>query len=243
MKNPKRIAVYVDGFNLYFGITKLVPGGAAKWLDIKKLVANHLPTFHPWVDGEIVRIIYFTSEVTNEPQTLRRQQAYIEALRISGSVDFVEYGKFKSYKDENFAVTGYYTRYDKVTMESDPLPGETWVKLDADNFIRVGHLRNEEKGSDVNLASHLLIDLLTDQLDAAILITNDADLGFPIKYAREKVPLGVINGRGTQTVSELKGSPDDGVGSNWWYSLTAKDLLAAQLPDDVGGVTRPPEWR
>lgn len=34
----------------------------------------------------------------------------------------------------------------------------------------------EEKGSDVNVGSHLLRDVLTDRIDAAIVVSNDSDL-------------------------------------------------------------------
>lgn len=44
--------------------------------------------------------------------------------------------------------------------------------------------RREEKGSDVNVASHLLIDVLTERVDAAVVISNDSDLAYPVAYAR-----------------------------------------------------------
>src|ERR1019366_7356322 len=138
-ENPLRIAVYIDGFNLYFGGKVLVPDGSWKWLDVRKLIESHLPKFAPWNNYEITRVLYFTAEVTDSPETLRRQQAYRQALRISGSVDYVIFGKFKSYKDENYAVTGYYTKYKKVNMPKDPLPDEPWVRIDAENYIRVSH--------------------------------------------------------------------------------------------------------
>ncbi|BAK36837.1 hypothetical protein MLP_38230 [Microlunatus phosphovorus NM-1] len=43
--------------------------------------------------------------------------------------------------------------------------------------------RREEKGSDVNVASHLLIDLLTDAVDPAAVISDDSDLAYPIAFA------------------------------------------------------------
>jgi hypothetical protein len=46
-----------------------------------------------------------------------------------------------------------------------------------------------EKGSDVNVASHLLIDVLTGQVDAAMVFSNDSDLRFPLETARRHVPL------------------------------------------------------
>lgn len=53
--------------------------------------------------------------------------------------------------------------------------------------------RREEKGSDVNVASHLLLDLLHQRIDAAVVVSNDSDLAFPVAQARNLVPLGLIN--------------------------------------------------
>jgi len=50
------------------------------------------------------------------------------------------------------------------------------------NTIEV--FKTEEKGSDVNLATHLLLDGFQDRYAAAIVITGDSDLVTPIKMAR-----------------------------------------------------------
>ncbi|SDA58710.1 NYN domain-containing protein [Sinorhizobium sp. NFACC03] len=44
-------------------------------------------------------------------------------------------------------------------------------------------VKSEEKGSDVNLAAHLVRDAFTDAFDVAAIITNDTDLVEPIKIA------------------------------------------------------------
>jgi hypothetical protein len=58
-------------------------------------------------------------------------------------------------------------------------------------LVSVAH--REEKGTDVNVASHLLLDLLHQRVTAAVVISNDSDLAFPVAQARELVPVGVIN--------------------------------------------------
>ena len=242
MSGGFRVGVYIDGYNLYYGGSHLVSDGRWKWLDVRALVAAHIPKFEPWGNATIDRLVYFTAEVTNAPESLRRQQAYIEALQLFKSVDFVEFGRFRSILDENFAATGFFTRVKRVQKEVHPLPGEKWIKIDSEKYVHVTHERNEEKRSDVNLASHLLIDLLMDSIDAAIIVSNDADLTFPIKFARTRIPVGVINPRGTQTVGDLKGNVIDGVGSHWWYRLTSEDFLAHQLPETIGHLYRPSAW-
>ena len=56
-------------------------------------------------------------------------------------------------------------------------------------------MKTEEKGSDVNLATHLLNDGYKKAYDIAVLITNDSDLIEPVRIIREelKLPVGIIN--------------------------------------------------
>lgn len=87
-----------------------------------------------------------------------------------------------------------------------------------------------------------LIDVLSATVDAAIVISNDSDLKFSIRHARQHVPVGTIHpGRG-QLAGDLRGNPSDGVGRHFWRQLTATDFTAHQLPNPAGGYTRPPGW-
>jgi uncharacterized LabA/DUF88 family protein len=61
----------------------------------------------------------------------------------------------------------------------------------------VSYANREEKGSDVNVAAHLLLDVLRGAVDGALVISNDTDLRFPVEQARQHVPIGVINPRAT----------------------------------------------
>jgi uncharacterized LabA/DUF88 family protein len=55
--------------------------------------------------------------------------------------------------------------------------------------------KTEEKGSDVNLATHLLHDAFKKAFDVAVLITNDSDLVEPVKILRSDFhfPVGILN--------------------------------------------------
>lgn len=44
--------------------------------------------------------------------------------------------------------------------------------------------RPEEKGSDVNLASHLLIDVLSRSVDAVVVTSHDSDVALPIQHIK-----------------------------------------------------------
>lgn len=103
--------------------------------------------------------------------------------------------------------------------------------------------RREEKGSDVNVASHLLIDVLTGAVDAAIVISNDSDLAFPIGYVRDCIPVGLVNPTKGYRAGKLAGRPSDGVGNHWWYQMRPEDWYRNQLPQRIGmKVKKPSKW-
>jgi len=99
----------------------------------------------------------------------------------------------------------------------------------------------EEKGSDVNLASYLLLDALQETCATAVVVTNDSDLATPIALARRQagITVGVVNPHPPRRRSlELKGS--------FFKQIRQGDLRASQLPNavqtDHGLVTKPAGW-
>lgn len=98
------------------------------------------------------------------------------------------------------------------------------------------------KGSDVNVASHLLLDVLQGSVDTAVVISNDSALEFPVHQARARVPVGTINPTKNYPSGRLSGDPHTGAGLHWWYQLTPADLHAAQLPQTVGTLSKPAPW-
>lgn len=83
-----RVAVYVDGFNLYHSMESL--GNARlKWLDLRALVNNHLKP-----NEVLEKVSYFTALATwNEEKQLRHKK-YLRALALT-SVS-VTFGHFKT---------------------------------------------------------------------------------------------------------------------------------------------------
>ena len=61
-----------------------------------------------------------------------------------------------------------------------------------DNGERVEVYNREEKGSDVNLAAHMVRDAYKGEYECAVVISNDSDLKAPIKIVREE--LGILVG-------------------------------------------------
>ena len=73
----ERVIVYVDGFNLYFGL-KEAGFLSSKWLDIKRLCIDLLKP-----NQTLAEVKYFTSRVSNNPDKQKRQTTYLEALQTT----------------------------------------------------------------------------------------------------------------------------------------------------------------
>ena len=106
----------------------------------------------------------------------------------------------------------------------------------------VSYLHREEKASDVNVATHLLVDVMDRRVDAVMIVSNDSDLDLPIRVALSASP-----GRSRQSgyrslAGDLRGQSDEGAGSHWWYQITAQDFQSCQLPEHVGPYRRPHRW-
>lgn len=84
----KRLNVYVDGFNLYFG---MVDAGFinCKWLDIQ-LLANNIKSQNHSVN----EVKYFTSRISNNIDKQKRQNVYIEALSTTNIS--ITFGQFRN---------------------------------------------------------------------------------------------------------------------------------------------------
>lgn len=245
---PLQVGVYIDGYNLYYGGRKLMGGPGRpgwKWLDLRRLTETVITTRSGWSATQVVRVVYCTAPIdgATNPDGARDQNVYLRALRIGGSIDEIEKGRYISKViSRPLAVRGP-TGNPVITTAAWPVMVQDVndQPVSAARFmVSVAH--REEKGTDVNVASHLLLDLLHQRITAAVVISNDSDLAFPVAQARELVPVGVVNPSPNPTAGALRGRREDGVGRHWWYKLTADDLTGAQLPEQVGRVTRPKGW-
>ncbi|RMF02464.1 MAG: NYN domain-containing protein [Chloroflexi bacterium] len=140
-------------------------GTAFKWLNLNKLCHLLLPK------NEIVNIKYFTAAVSarpHDPDQPIRQQIYLRALKTLPSLEII-YGHFLAHE---------------ILMPRADNPAQ---------LVKV--IKTEEKGSDVNLAAHLINDGHRGRYDVAVLITNDSDLLEPVKMVRHELnlPVGILN--------------------------------------------------
>ena len=205
--------VYVDGFNLY---NRAVRGTEFKWLDLRKLAEVLFP------DDMIDRIYYFTALLTaraGDPGEPLRQVVYLRALRTLPGFE-AHFGRFQAQT--------------KTRPLAKPVPG-----LPA--YVDV--LDSQEKGSDVNLATRLLVDGFNGAYEHAIVVTNDADLAAPMRYVRDglRLPVTVVNpDRKANTPKDLQNAVTRV--KRLWKSHLRRSQLPSPVKDGQGAITKPDRW-
>ena len=217
-----KLNVYVDAFNLYYGCLYKT---SYKWLDLHAFCQASFP------NDQINRIRYFTARVKarpNDPGQPVRQDTYFRALRTLPNLTIHE----GSYIEK------------PVTLPEYPIPAPPARP----NFVTV--LRSEEKGSDVNLATYLLVDAFDGDYDGAVVISNDSDLAEPMRLVRTKFRKKVIGlfpcSRSGRTPSiELRKAL--GLRSGKPALMVDPALLAAHqfpptLSDANGAIHKPVAW-
>ena len=208
---PIRANVYIDGFNLYY---RALQGTSFRWLDIGKLARLLLPRY------QIGQIRYFTSIIDQRPRNPaqpQRQQTYLRALMTIPNLS-IHYGHFLSKKKRR-------------PLSQQPISGPRIVEI----------LDTEEKGSDVNLASHLLLDGFENQYDMAVVISNDSDLATPIEMVRTRLDkkVGIFDPSQRRSFELHKAA-------TWHRPLRRGPLRASLFPDAIsdaqGVITKPVGW-
>lgn len=99
----------------------------------------------------------------------------------------------------------------------------------------------EEKGSDVNLATYLLLDAFDDDYEMAVVISNDSDLKLPIEMTRTKLgkDIGVFDPSRRRSFELYRAA-------SWYRPLRRGPLSASLFPDTLsdahGDFTKPAGW-
>ncbi len=132
-------------------------GSDYKWLDLEQFFQNVMGE-----TNEVIKVKYFTAKVSpnkSDPEVHHRQEAYLRALKKQCS------------KVET--ILGHFLRNKVKAEHAKPPP----------DFVQVW--KKEEKGSDVNLAVHLLNDAWKNEYDCAVVVSNDSDLAESMKLAKQ----------------------------------------------------------
>jgi hypothetical protein len=99
--------------------------------------------------------------------------------------------------------------------------------------------KTEEKGSDVNLGSHLIRDAFQGEFDVAAVLSNDTDLVEPIRIVTEelRLPVGLLC---------PVAKPADGLASvaSFIRHIRRRHLQLSQFPETIPGtaISRPLSW-
>jgi hypothetical protein len=243
-----RVGIYVDGYNLYYGGRGIMGGSGVagwRWLDVRRLAEDLIARHSGWSGGRVERVIFCTARISgaSHPAGSRDQNVYLRALAAANSVDVIELGRYVNrVATAPLAVKGPKGKPVVTTAAWPIMVQDSAEQPVPDARFMVSVARREEKGSDVNVASHLLLDLLHKRVDAAVVISNDSDLAFPVAQARQLVPVGVVNPTRNYVAGALSANAGEGVGGHWWWQLAATDLTNAQLAPVIGKLTKPPGW-
>lgn len=160
-----RTYIYIDGFNLYYRMLKRAP--EYRWLNVSALARAVLRP-----ENVVERVNFYTATVSAkiDADAPAKQRQYLNALETLPEVA-IHRGNF--------------------------LVNDKWVRAKAPagvpDFVKASV--SEEKGSDVNLASHLIRDAFLKRFEVAAVITNDTDLVEPIRIVTEEVglPVGILS--------------------------------------------------
>jgi len=123
----ERVCVYVDGFNLYFGINDR---GWRRylWLDIGALAHRLLLQYQALVSTK-----YFTARIRGDPSKVQRQSTYFQALYALGNVQ-IYYGRYQEKSKECFSCKSSWVEYEEkmsdVRMASEMLRDAFQDKFD-----------------------------------------------------------------------------------------------------------------
>jgi uncharacterized LabA/DUF88 family protein len=220
------IWAYIDGFNLYNGALK---GTAYKWLNLQAFAQSLRPT------DQVSTVKYFTARVDarpNDPTQPFRQILYWRALRTVGTIEIVE-GRFLTRK----------TRLPDVA-DADRIAALQRAGVDTTGMMpKMAYVyRSEEKGTDVNLAVHLIHDAHMGLFDAAIVLSNDSDLVGAIHIVRQDIhkPVFAFHPQSAHPSDQLRKA------ATRFRAIQTHHLSDSQFPpvltDARGSFQKPPAW-
>ena len=205
---------YIDGLNFYYGAVRNRP--ALKWLNPLAMLERLFP------QENIGLVRYFSTPVMRSPEdpdAPARQAIYFRALATVPGLAIHE------------------GRMAVRTKRGVILPQSTPAQIATIEVF-------EEKRTDVNIASHLLMDAFGGRYDTAVVVSNDSDLTTPVEMAVNRLGKRVIVVNpypARRQSSELRRAA-----SRTIREINASVLRASQFPDRLtdarGSFTRPGSW-
>jgi uncharacterized LabA/DUF88 family protein len=188
-----------------------VKGTPYRWLNIAEMCRLLLP------NDQILQIKYFTAKVNprpTDPDQRSRQETFLRALATIPNLSII-YGFFLTHE---------------VMMPLAP-PGKGYVRV----------IKTEEKGSDVNIATHLLTDAFDDVCELAVIVSNDSDLLTPIKVVTQRLgkAVGILNPHKVPSMALL---PHAKFVKQIRRGVLANSQFPNLLNDGRGNFSKPAAW-
>ena len=166
---------------------------------------------------QVLQIKYFTALVNpraSDPDQRARQETFLRALHTIPNL-LIFYGFFLTHE---------------VMMPLAP-PNQGYQRV----------IKTEEKGSDVNLATHLLTDGFDNLYELAVVVSNDSDLLEPIKVVTQRLgkPVGILN---PYRVPSLALLPHAKFIKQIRRGVLARSQFPNVLRDHQGAFSKPAGW-
>jgi len=213
LPRASRVIVYIDGFNLYYGVLKF---SKDKWLDIERLFTLLRP------HDTIHKIRYFTAHSSDGKSS--DQLAYLKAIATRPLVNVV------------------LGRYKNKTVKCQVLPASCSVR-EKDRFFKIPEEKRTDVNIAVSmlddayqdLCDHLILVSGDSDLVPAV---NMVKTRFPAKIVTVYVPSrNPIRGAAV----ELRAAADKD--RDLPLNLLKHAQLPASIPDGSGGfITKPTSW-
>jgi hypothetical protein len=260
--------VYIDGFNLYYAIRST----GCKWLDVMALSRKMLQT--PY-NVQAVNYYTARVSGVLDPGQPKRQQVYFSALKTVPGLKIIFghflantvcrplanipianreiiYGAQKfilppgnhqvmpdparpETKQEVIPVGSYPLKTGKMNIRSAPTR----------DGLRVNVHWMEEKGSDVNLASHLINDAWAGRFEAAAVMSNDTDLVEPIRIVTKELgkPVVLLSAAALSPTSHGAAPALKKVATDIFH-INKAHLRSSLFPNTIPGtsIVKPPNW-
>jgi uncharacterized LabA/DUF88 family protein len=198
---------------LYYGLLK---GTSYKWLNPLKLVNQILPYL------EIQKVDYFTADIKvfpNDSGKGNRQQLFYRAISTLPNLRIIK-GRYTVHPVEMPLAAGFPFSSKKVKV-----------------------MKFEEKGSDVNLACHMLRDAYQpNSIKTIVVISNDSDLEEPIKICAQELDkyVYVLNPHTSSPSFELKQVATKFISIR--KNLPRRCQFPTKMSDSNGDFCKPQEW-
>jgi len=217
-----RTIVYVDGYNLYYGLLRK---SRLKWLDLVSLFKDHVLD----QNADLVEVRYYTAPVlgrmSDDGESPQRQRRYLQALRKTNPLQL--------------------TIVEGRIMASTPFQRLVSPIPEATHLSKVQVYDFNEKKTDVNLAADMITGAWTQAYEQAVLCSNDSDLEGAFATIRKHHPnirLGLvapISGTDHRRICK-----DLSQYADWAKILSPAHLANAQLPDHIPSTAlrKPVTW-